>query len=794
MKAILINICLLLFVWGVLGQNVERFYITHIEKEQQLDVVTNEGKYIIKSYSDKIIETTFIPRGESFTSESHAVIAKPQRNNFKITENSAYLDCIFEGISVMIIKKPFQISYYYKGELLTSERLGFIQKDSTQTLDFNVTEDEVLYGGGARALGMNRRGNRLELYNRAHYGYEERSELMNFTMPLVLSSKKYALHFDNPAIGFLDLDSKKDNSIQYETISGRKTYQLIVGDTWYDLVEQYTYLTGRQPLPPRWALGNFASRFGYRTESETRQVVADFAKYEIPLDAVILDLYWFGKEMKDSMGNLEFDEDSFPNYGKMISDFNKKGIKTILITEPFILTSSKKWDEAVQHKILATDKKGAPFTYDFFFGNTGLIDIFKPEAREWFWDIYKKFTQEGVGGWWGDLGEPEVHPKELQHHIGSANEVHNIYGHYWAKLLAEGYVKDFPNQRPFILMRAGYSGSQRFGLIPWSGDVSRTWGGLTSQPEIALQMGMQGLSYMHSDLGGFAGDNLDDELYVRWLQYGVYQPIFRPHAQEEVPSEPVYRSEYARNLAKQAIEQRYRLLPYNYTLAYENTKFGKPLMRPLFFEESDNEKLAEYSKAYLWGDSFLVAPVLKSNVTQQEVYFPKGNNWIDIHTLEKYSGGTAQEVLVDDTHIPVFVRGGSFIPTINNILNTKEYSTEKLIVHYYYDNAATQTTNIMYEDDGITPNTEAEQKFEILRFESFLQEGFVDIRITSEPAKNYTPINRTIELIVTNLPSKPRDIRVDGSTIRKHWDKKTKKAHLPISLEGGKTTEVRIRL
>ena len=126
-------------------------------------------------------------------------------------------------------------------------------------------------------------------------------------------------------------------------------------------------------------------------------------------------------------------------------------------------------------------------------------------------------------------------------------------------------------------------------MIPWSGDVNRTWGGLQSQPEIALQMGMQGLGYMHSDLGGFAGANLDDNLYTRWLQYGVFQPIFRPHAQEDVPSEPVFRSDKAKKLAKKAIELRYKLLPYNYNLAFENNQKGTPLMRPIFFEEDDDK-------------------------------------------------------------------------------------------------------------------------------------------------------------------------------------------------------------
>jgi len=289
-------------------------------------------------------------------------------------------------------------------------------------------------------------------------------------------------------------------------------------------------------------LGNFSSRFGYHSQEETINTIDKFQDEEIPVDAIILDLFWFGKEMKGNMGNFEFEKDSFPDPKKMIADFKEKGVKTILISEPFILTTSKKWDDAVANNILGFNKEGKPYTYNFYFGNTGIVDVFNPKGKQWFWNIYKKFNNYGVAGWWGDLGEPEVHPSDLLHATGSADEVHNIYGHNWAKLIYEGYQREFSNQRPFILMRAGYSGSQHYGMIPWSGDVNRTWGGLQSQPEIAMQMGMQGMGYMHSDLGGFAGDNLDDELYTRWLQYGVFQPIYRPHAQEVVPSEPFLES------------------------------------------------------------------------------------------------------------------------------------------------------------------------------------------------------------------------------------------------------------
>ncbi|MES2048477.1 MAG: TIM-barrel domain-containing protein [Pseudomonadota bacterium] len=757
-----------------LAQNASRTVESVTDKGSYLEINTNDGQYLIKPYSDKIIETTFIPKGEIFNPASHAVVMTPTKVKASVKDTATSVDYATPGMAVHIVKTPFQISYTYKGKPLISEKTGYAKKDGTEILDFNLDATEALYGAGARALGMNRRGNRLALYNKAHYGYEERSAQMNFSMPLVFSSKMYGIHFDNAPIGFLDFDSKKDNVLAYETISGRKTYQVIAGDSWEDIVASYTSLTGKQPLPPRWAFGNFASRFGYHSEAEARAILDKFAAEKIPVDAIIFDLYWFGKDIKGSLGNLEFDKDNFPNPKKMIDDFSAKGIKTILITEPFILTTSSKWKEAVDKNILATDKAGKPFTYDFYFGNTGLIDIFNPPAQAWFWNVYKELNKIGVAGSWGDLGEPEVHPTLLQHKTGSADELHNIYGHNWAKLVAEGYQKDFPDQRPFILMRAGYSGSQRFGMIPWSGDVNRTWGGLKSQPEIALQMGMQGMGYMHSDLGGFAGANLDDELYTRWLQYGVFQPIFRPHAQEEVAAEPVLREQKTKELAKAAIELRYRLLPYNYTLAFENNQLGLPLMRPLIYEEPKNEKLLAVSDTYLWGHEFLVSPVLSSGVKETSVYFPNKNNWFDFYTEQKYQGGMVQKVAVMSDHIPVYVRAGAFVPMIKVIQTTKNYSTKELELHYYHDATIAKSSGQLYDDNGETANAFEKGAYVLLSFDSACTKNALTIAMNEKTGKLYQAIDRNISLVIHNVSAKPAQVMMGKKALAFSWDEKTR--------------------
>ncbi len=764
----------------VFAQNVNRTFKSLVETDNGIEVEVNDGKYFIQFYTSKIVETTFVPTGEEFISESHAVVLSPNKIETLKSFTEEFSEYSSEGLSITISHQPFQISYSYKGNSIISEKSGYSKIENGESIQFNLTDNEVLYGGGARALDMNRRGNRLRLYNRAHYGYETHSELMNFTMPLVLSSKIYAVHFDNAPIGYLDLDSKSDNTLTYETISGRKTYQVIVGDSWLDLIDNYTDLTGKQPMPPRWALGNFSSRFGYHSEAETKATVNKFQAKEIPLDAVIIDIYWFGKEIMGTMGNLKFFKDSFPTPVKMIQDFKAKGVNTVLVSEPFILSTSNRWDEAVEKDILAKDSVGNPYRYDFYFGNTGLIDIYKPAGKDWFWNIYKGLADMGVKGIWGDLGEPEVHPEKLLHATGTANEKHNIYGHDWARLIYEGYQKNFPNERPFILMRAGYSGSQRFGMIPWSGDVNRTWGGLQSQPKIALQMGMQGLGYMHSDLGGFAGANLDDELYTRWLQYGVFQPIYRPHAQEEVPSEPVFREPKTMALAKQSIELRYKLLPYNYTLTYQNNQTGAPLMRPLFFDESDNVELQIYSNSYFWGNDFLITPILKSEVKEKEIYFPKNNVWFDFYTDEKFDGGQTKTVSTHENYIPTHVRAGAFIPMAKPMQSTKDYDANNIYLHYYHDVSVNQSNQKLYNDDGLMANAQEKAAYEVLSFKSESTKKRLNFEFERITGKNYTPATKNIDFVIHNVDKKPKWVKINKNEYHFKWNESDRTLTLPI--------------
>lgn len=772
----------------------KREFVSANISNNQLELKVSDGNYTMQFYTPEMIEATFIPTGETVRNKkSHAVVLDTAFSDVIFNETENEITFKSNQLAVKITKAPFHISYWKDGKEVTSVKNSYQKTDEFETISFNLKPNEVLYGGGARALGMNRRGNRLELYNKAHYGYEDRSELMNYTMPIVVSSNKYLIHFDNAPIGFLDLDSNADNTLTYETISGRKTYQVVVGNSWLDVTKNYTKLTGTQPMPPRWALGNFSSRFGYHSQEEVTQTVQKFRDENIPLDAVIIDIFWFGKTIQGTMGNLEFDRDSFPNPKQMIKGLTDDNVKTVLVTEPFVLTTSSRWEEAVKADVLAKDSIGNPFTFDFYFGNTGLIDIFNPNGKQWFQNIYKDLSRLGVSGVWGDLGEPEVHPKALLHATGTADEVHNIYGHHWAALVQDMYTQNSPNTRPFILMRAGSSGSQRFGMIPWSGDVNRTWGGLQSQPEIALQMGLQGLAYMHSDLGGFAGNNLDDELYARWLQYGVFQPIYRPHAQEEVPAEPVFRSDKAKALAKQAIELRYKLLPYNYNLVFENNQTGAPLMRALFFEEEDNTKLQTIASTYLWGNDFLVTPIVNPEQKEAEVYFPKNSIWFDFYTNKKVVGGQTLSVKTEETYIPTYVRGGAFISTAKAMQSTAEYNGTNLDLHYYFDASVAKSTRKMYNDDGATKNAFEKEEYEILTFEAEITSKLLAFHFDAEIGENYDATTKNIDVVIHNFQKAPKRIKNNNKKIDFHYNEATKTLRFHLEWETSKDLETQIK-
>jgi oligosaccharide 4-alpha-D-glucosyltransferase len=773
-------------------------YQSHELEGNRMVIQTDEGRVTLTAHHQNAFEVFYQPNNIKQL-PSFAIGAAPANTKLRIQDKKKSLIFSTPDLRAVIDKSPFRVSYYKGNKLLVEEEIGLFNQDTVRGFRFKLQEHEKLIGGGERVLGMDRRGHRFPLYNKAHYGYTTESNQMYFGLSAVMSSKKYALIFDNSANGYMDLGHTQSDIMQFEAVGGRTAYIVVAGDSYPQLIQNYVNVTGKQPLPPRWALGNFASRFGYRTEQETRDTVQKFIDEDFPVDAIVLDLYWFGNEIKGFMGNLDWDRQAFPTPLKMIADFKAQGVKTVLVTEPFILSTSTRWQEAVEHNALAKNLGGGPRRFDFYFGNTGLVDVFDDNASSWFDNIYTELSKQGVAGWWGDLGEPEVHPADTIHNLDgvavTGDEIHNVYGHKWAQRVFENQQRIAPQQRPFIMMRSGFVGSQRYGMIPWTGDVSRSWDGLKPQVELSLQMGLLGLAYTHSDLGGFAGgEEFDQEMYIRWLQYGVFQPIFRPHAQDNIAPEPVFHDKQTKDILRKYVKLRYALLPYNYTLAFENSLSGMPLMRPVFFEEQDNAALIDIKDTYFWGDAFLVKPITEAGLTEVPVTLPKGT-WFDYWEDVPYQGGQTISLASNLERLPVFVRAGSFVPMVVPLQSTDNYTTEQLELHYYADASVNQATGIMYDDDGVSPGSIKSGEFEKLSFSAEQKRNQLQINLARKGNYSGMPVKREISLIVHNWLKSPKKIQIglvsltvysnqaefSAQTRGVWWDKSNKKLSLKFA-------------
>ncbi|MEI7758066.1 MAG: TIM-barrel domain-containing protein [Bacteroidota bacterium] len=648
---------------------------------------------------------------------------------------------------------------------------------------FNLEEGEQIFGGGERALPLNRRGYRFNLYNNPWYGYSEGADNLNFSVPFFTSSKGYGLFFDNGSKGYADIGKSNPFVFEVGFLSGEINVYVIFGETYQEILTSYQKLTGFQPMPPKWAMGNFMSRFGYTSEKQTKEIAANMRAEKIPFDAVIFDLFWFGDSIKNTLGNIDWvNKTKWPNPKQMIADLKKDNLNSILITEPFFLKETKSYPFAEQY--LAKDSVGKAYQLqDFYFGKGGLLDIFRKDAGNWLWNYhYKKQIANGVAGWWTDLGEPEKHPSDMLHNLKDlgvnrmmqADEVHNLYGHYWNKMLFDNYAKEFPNTRLFHLNRSGFSGSQRYSIFPWTGDISRSWSGLRAQLPNVLGMSMSGIPYIHSDAGGFAMGEGDAELYLRWLQFSLFTPIFRPHgtALFEVdpkafsyPSEPALADKSVLEYIKKIVDQRYQLVPYNYTLAYRQAAFGEPLIKPLYYQYQNDSSAVKIGDQFMWGDAFMIAPVIVKGQKFKEVYLPEGK-WYDFNTHQFYAGKQIINFSTEDFMYPVLVKAGSFIPQYSyRVKNTVEQKDG--IISVLYVPSENASSYQLYLDDGVSKNAISSHQYELIDFKTKGRTArSLEITIASNGGKYLgKPSKEKIGFQIPGVDQKPLNITINDQSV-----------------------------
>lgn len=684
------------------------------------EVETPKGIVSIQPLTSDIFRVTTLPKDSKLNYRpSQSAILAPEQVNAR---TSATPDAFFittPTTTVRIDRNTGVVTFHDPhGDIILSEVEGVNNSGSVKTITLEGNAEEVFYGAGERGHALNLNGDTLTMYNRQNYGYtagDPRISQMGISVPYIVSDLGYGVLFD---------DYNEANLVLGDTITYTSdtpyplSYYFINGNgSLAETTKGYTKLTGRQNLPPFWSLGYITSKYGYHNQGEAEGAIDSLKTRGYPVDGMVLDLYWYGVET--DMGRLEWDPKQWADHKKMLSDLKEKGVNMVLISQPYVnkIGALDNYNYLSERGMLAKDSLGNTHDVTTWVGDAGMIDVSNPETREWLWNRLKGLTAEGVAGWWGDLGEPEVHPRTIVHANGeTAPQYHNVYGNEWSRLIYEGLRKDFPDMRPLLMMRGGTAGLQRYSVFPWTTDVSRSWGGFQPQVNLMLSSGLSGLAYMGSDLGGFAVDPenpRDEELYVRWVQAGAFTPMMRTHAQQQ--PEP-YHYPDSEPILKKFIKMRYEWLPYNYTLAYENASEGLPLARPLNFRgDNPDPKYADIHDEYLWGDEVLIAPVTEQGARQRKVLFPAGD-WINWNnpTL-RYKGGTEATVKAPLDELPMFVRAGSFIPLYPQpIENVTQYNPQLLTVRYYPANK--ETTYVLFDDDRKSPTSLTDGKYQLTYF------------------------------------------------------------------------------
>ncbi|NUQ81539.1 MAG: T9SS type A sorting domain-containing protein [Bacteroidetes bacterium] len=588
------------------------------------------------------------------------------------------------------------------GLLITSESSSSPYSKSGDITRFTFTEGPgQVFGFGEKGMSLNRKGQFFDTYNRANYGYSSALKTMKVNIPLMTTTEGYGVFFDSSYPANVDLRS----GYSYQSLGGPMVFYFFTGDLRAQ-IRHYYQLTGFQPLPPRWALGFIQSKYGYQNETEVRQIASTFRSKNIPADAIVLDLYWFGQENK--MGDLQWDLNRFPDPAGMVADLLDDGFRVIPIQETYFVNGTRLY--SLFSAYVGKKPAGGAYTFGFWAGDARLFDVTHASAPHLWWSQSKAIMESGIAGWWTDLGEPETHPSDMIHAGGSAAKVHNIYNLIWAKILWDGFNKDYPGKRFFNLTRSGTGGMQRFATFPWSGDVDRSFDGLSLQPGIMLGMSLSGIGYEHSDLGGFAGSPASAELYTRWMQFGAFTGIMRAHTSHQ-NHEPWAFGLVTERITGNYIRIRHRLNPYFYTAAWNHSIHGELPIRPLLLDFPDLPGVSDRTDAFFFGPSLLVMPVLQPDVTSVNTDLPSGT-WYDFYYPNAVVPAGFQTLAAPLQQIPVLVRGGSVIPQRPDGRTVADEWGDTLLLSVFPDRETGLASGSLIEDDGLTTQSLAGERLE----------------------------------------------------------------------------------
>ena len=707
----------------------------------------------IQFFAPAVARVIKSPEGVAYEKQSLSVIAKPEKVNFKADMQDNKIVLNTSELSVSVDTGTGIVSYFSKdGKSLLAEKSGmqFIDFDDAGTKTYQVYQpfildkEEAIYGLGQLQNGKMIQRNMTK--NLIQGNVEDVS-------PFFQSTKGYGVFWDNYS-PTLFTDNEVETSFRSE-VGDCVDYYFMYGKNADGVIAQVRNLTGQAPMFPLWTYGYWQSKERYKSQEEVVDVVRKYRELGIPLDGIIQDWqYWGHNYLWNAM---DFQNPTFNNPQKMIEDVHAMNAHMAISIWSSFGPMTKPYREL--------DKKGMLFNFTTW-PQSGLeswppnmeypsgvrvYDAYNPEARDIYWKyLNDRIFKLGMDAWWMDSTEPDHldwKPEDMdtKTYLGSFRKVRNAY-----PLMTVGGVYDHQravtsDKRVFILTRSGFLGQQRYGANVWSGDVASTWESFRNQIPAGLNFSLCGMPHWNSDIGGFfaghynkswnddsASKNpLYQELYVRWLQFGTFNPMMRSHGTDvyrEIykfgkKGEPVY------DAIEKMIGLRYSLLPYIYSTSWEVSNRQSSFMRALMMDFVDDRKVWDINDEYMFGKSILVAPITHAQYTPEAVvkvseeegwnrdgakktktdvavdfretkstniYLPAGTLWYDFWTNEKHEGG--KEITKETTLdvIPLYVKAGSIIPVGPQV----QYATEKPWSHLELKVYAGANGNfILYEDE-----------------------------------------------------------------------------------------------
>jgi alpha-D-xyloside xylohydrolase len=584
------------------------------------------------------------------------------------------------------------------------------------TSTFDSPPDEHYYGLGQQQKGW------MDLRDHEIRCWHDYTALggQDVCVPFMVSSRGYGLVWDNPSKTTVDLGINERNVWSSE-VGDRVSYFVIAGSTSDEIYEGYRLLTGVTHMLPRAIYGYIQSKAIYPTQEQVLDVAKEYREKNLPLDVMVVDFLNMTRQ-----GEMDLDPKRWPDPAAMNHDLHAMGVGTLLSVWPHFSPGTQFYDMLLNKGWLIHAPDGKPDSGGFKEVIGPNIDTTNPEAARWFWEkIRDRYVKpDGFDYIWLDETEPDVDPVKDVFFVGSGTRFYNVYPLFHTASVYEGFRRDFGDtRRVMILARAAYLGAQRNGTVFWSSDIISTWDMLRRSIPAGLNFAATGLPYWDTDIAGFFSpslspdyratrkplidgsdvrDNIGNyedypELFVRWFEWGAFQPVLRAHGERKHNEVWAY-GKQAEPILSKYLRLRYQLLPYTYSVAYNSYQTGAPYMRALFMDFPADPKASDIPDEYMYGPAFLVAPVTEQGATHRSVYLPASCDWYNYWTSQRLHGG--QTIVVDapiDT-LPLFVRAGSIVPLGSEVLSASRAQTITSIRVYPGGNG----NFTLFQDDGQT--------------------------------------------------------------------------------------------